>query len=286
MNELLRTSPYRALEYLGRGGMSEVYLVKHEFIGRRFVLKLLHPRFGSDPQVADRVRVEAQSTARLYHPNIVQVIDFWVTASQRPCLILEYLRGETVAQALLNHGPFPVSESGAYIRQLLSALAAAHNLGIVHRDIKPENLFIVQLPGQPKSLKVLDFGLARILPERSVNAPKPLAFATDTGILVGSPRFMSPEGLGGKRVDHRADLYSTGLVLYVMIAGHGPFDHLCEDAATRTAAPPSQYLGEAVSPELDRVVLKAVHPEPDHRYQSAIEFSRELAHALDPGGLS
>jgi serine/threonine protein kinase len=250
------------------------------------VLKLLHPRFASDARVADRVRVEAQSTARLYHPNIVQVIDFWVTASQRPCLILEYLQGETVAQALLSHGTFPVSEAAGYIRQLLSALAAAHNLGIVHRDIKPENLFIVQLPGQSKTLKVLDFGLARILPEVSAHAPKPLALATDTGMQVGSPRFMSPEGLGGKRVDHRADLYSTGLVLYVMIAGHGPFDHLCYDSAERTAAPPSQYLGEAVSAELDRVILKAINPEPDHRYQSAIEFSRELVHALGSGGPS
>jgi serine/threonine-protein kinase len=172
----------------------------------------------------------------------------------------------------------PILEALAYVRQLLLGLGAAHAVGIVHPDIKPENLFLVDRPDGTRFLKVLDFGVARVPPGFEEHAPQPLVQPTDTGIVVGTPRFVSPEGATGEKVDQRADLYTAGLVLYVLLAGRGPFDHLHGEAALLSAhaynrpMAPSIAGNIALPQSLDGIVLHALSKNPEGRFQTATEF--------------
>jgi serine/threonine-protein kinase len=276
---VLARTPYRPLRRLGRGAMGDVYVVEHQALRRPFVLKVLRSRLSDDPQLVDRMRMEAQAAARLDHPNIVEVVDFWSTEGGRPCMVMELLRGVTLAAELRVRGTLPMVEAVAYGRELLSALAAAHELGVVHRDIKPENLFLHRQTGERCVLKVLDFGLARVLPRSVV---QPLALPTGTGTIVGSPRFMSPEAARGQRVDHRADIYAAGLVLYVMLTGRGPFDHAGpNDTFSVVPDPPSLHAPAPLPPLLDDAILVALRSNPDERFQNAAAFSSALAAALE-----
>ena len=275
-------TPYRTVRHLAAGGMGDVFVIAHRQLGREFVAKLLHQRFAADGRLLDRMRIEAQALGRLDHPNIVTVSGFGTARDGRPFIVMELLRGRTLAAELSLRGHLPPIEALYYLRQLLLALGAAHTLGVVHRDIKPENLFLVERPDGTRFLKVLDFGVARVLPGFDEHAPKPLALPTDTGIVVGTPRFVSPEGATGEKVDQRADLYTAGLVLYVLLAGRGPFDHLRGDAALLSAhahgrpTPPSITGGVALPQSLDGVVLHALSKNPEGRFQTAAEFIEAL----------
>ncbi len=274
--------PYRALRRLGGGGMGEVFLAQHRQLGRLCVAKILHARLAGDARLADRIRLEAQSLGRLNHPHIVSIIGAGKTFDERPFIVMEHLRGETLADELLVRRQLPVVEALSYTCQLLRALGAAHALGIVHRDIKPENLFLCDSSGHGRTLKVLDFGIARVMPDASADAPQPLAVPTDTGLVVGTPRYVSPEGAAAQRVDHRADLYAAALVLYIAVAGRGPFDHIRSEAmllsahACQVPEPPSRFAKEPIPPELDRVLLCALRKNPEERYQSADALREDL----------
>jgi len=286
LESVLVGTPYRPLRRLGRGGMGEVYVVEHERLRRQFVLKVLRARFSHDPQLVDRMRMEAQAAARLHHPNIVEVVDFWSADGGRPCLVMELLRGSTLASELRARRTLAVAEAVSHALGLLSALAAAHALGIVHRDIKPENLFLHRQTGDRCVLKILDFGLARVLPQ-SPAVVQPLALPTKTGTVVGSPRFMSPEAARGQRVDHRADVYSAGLVLYVMLTGRGPFDHAeANDTFSLVADPPSLHAACSFPAMLDDAVVTALKSNPDERFQNAAAFAHALEAALVSEGAS
>ncbi len=264
---LLEGRPYRLVELIGRGGMGSVYVIEHRRLKKRFALKVPH-KFFARPAFADRIRIEAQAIARLSHPNVVEVIDFW-TAADHPCIVLELLTGGTLARELAERRVLPVREAIDFAVQALSALAAAHALGIVHRDIKPENLYLHGARERQRVLKVLDFGLARILPEAVATAPAPPNVPTKTGTRVGSPAFMSPEALRGERVGPSADLYSLGLVLYTLLVGHGPFDRGPD------ADPPSRHVTE-IPRALDDAVLRAIQAAPEHRFADASEFRAAL----------
>lgn len=278
VNELISDRNYRFVESLGHGGMGEVYVIAHRVLKRRFALKVIHSRFAKDSRFVERMRIEAQATARLRHKHIVDVVDFWVAADGRPCIVMELLRGTTLAHEVITRGSLSSAATIDYTIQLLSALQAAHDLGVVHRDLKPENLFLHEMPERPRILKVLDFGFARVLPDASYRAPAPPAQPTVTGAIVGTPRFASPEALRGAKVDHRADLFAAGAVLYFMLTKRGPYDRMTtiDDAAALNIAPPSSVSGPDVLPELDAVVLKAMQWLPGQRYQSAAEFSSIL----------
>ena len=273
-------TPYRALKRLGHGGMGEVFLVVHEEIGRQLVLKLLHRRFAGDAQILDRVRVEAHSLAQLHQSNIVQVTDFRVMQNGTPFLVMEYLLGRTLKEALRAQGAFVLPDALDFVHQALSGLVAVHALGIVHRDIKPDNLFLSEEVDGTITLKVLDFGIARVMPGVSAEGPQPLAIPTQTGAVIGTPRYLSPEAALGKRVDHRADIYSLALVFYEVLAGRGPFEHLKSDFLTAHSvedpAPPSQYAKHPIPAEVDAVVLRGLAKNPSERYQTAAEFQREV----------
>jgi len=264
---LLAGRPYRLIELIGRGGMGSVYVVEHQGLLKRFALKVPHQLYARRP-LADRMRFEAQAIAQLRHPNVVDVIDFWI-ADGHPCIVLELLNGTNLAQELAERRTLPVREAVELTAQALAALSAAHALGIVHRDIKPENLYLHAEPGRRRVLKVLDFGLARLLPNALDSAPAPPLVPTKTGALVGSPAYMSPEAARGERVGAAADIYSLGLVLYRMLAGHGAFDR------GATVEPPSRH-APLVPPALDATVLRAIQEAPEARFASAAEFLKAL----------
>jgi serine/threonine protein kinase len=192
------------------------------------------------------------------------------------------LRGQTMADELAARGQLPLLEALSYTCQLLRALAAAHAVGIVHRDIKPDNLFLCDGSRGNRVLKVLDFGVACTMPEALLLGPNPLAVPTGTGMVVGTPRYVSPEGALARRVDHRADLYSAALVLYFALAGRGPFDHIQSALLLLSAhvaeepEPPSYFSRTAIPVELDRAVLRALRKLPAERFQSADELREEL----------
>ncbi|MGE5784621.1 MAG: serine/threonine-protein kinase [Myxococcales bacterium] len=280
--DLFAGTSYRMLRHLASGGMAEIYEVTHRKLGRRLAAKVLHARFASDPSLVDRMRVEAQVLGRMRHANVVAIMGFGTTSDQRPFVVMEYLTGHTLDHELIIKGHLSVSESVALALQLLSALYATHELGIVHRDIKPSNLFLVTAPKGERILKVLDFGIARVMPGTSDDAPEPIEVRTASGVVMGTPRYVSPEGAQGLRVDGRADLYAAALMLYAMLTGRGPFDDVVRDTAVlaahahREPPPPSSFGVQAIPPALEAVVLTALRKAPNERYQTAAEFRNEL----------
>jgi len=200
---------------------------------------------------------------------------------------MEQLRGHTLEGELAKCGQLPLRTTLEYTCQLLRALAATHAIGIIHRNIKPGKLFLCdEGPGRSETLKVLDFGIARVMPEVSPLAPQPLVVSTDAGTVVGTPEYISPEAATAKPLDQRADLYAAGLVLYRMVAGRGPFDHAATEAkllaaqANEVPAPPSRFAREPVPAELDDTILRALRKSPDERFQTADEMRAELERLL------
>ena len=280
-------TPYRLRRHLASGSMGDVFVVEHRQLGSQFVAKVLNEELLSDPQMVDRIRVEAQALGQLNHPNIVSIVGYGLSCDRRPFFVTEYLEGATLAELLSPGQPLPVLDALVFACQILWALAAAHSIGVIHRDIKPENLFLAERRGNSPQLKVLDFGIARVVPGISPAAPLPLVLPTDTGVIIGTPRYLSPEAGSGQHVDHLADIYSAGVVLYEMLTGRCPFDHL-ESAgevifahiSTEPEAP-SAYLPAPLDPELDESVLKALRKEPGQRFQSAREFAEVLTSLVD-----
>ncbi len=281
---LLWGTPYRPTQRIGRGGMGEVIEAEHVALGKPVVVKLLHPDLNARPHAVERLRIEAQALARLSHPNLVAVTDFGRTTEGRAYLVMERLRGRTFREELGARGPLPPAEAIDLVRQALAGLDAAHGAGLVHRDVKLDNLFLCDPdPCGRRVVKVLDFGIAKIVAPRAGGAPEPSPYLTEDGVLVGTPRFLSPEQAAGQPVDARADVYAAGLVLYTLLAGRGPFEHagLLPDILRAHAAerpdPPSRHAPGPILPELDDAVMTALEKEPARRFPSAAAFAERLA---------
>jgi serine/threonine protein kinase len=262
--------------------MGLVCLVEHRELGRECVAKLVHERLTGEPQWLERIRIEAESLGSLNHPHIVSVNNFGTTEDGRPFIVMEYLRGRDLARALASGRSFTAAESVDLVLEACSALGAAHTIGIVHRDIKPENLFLHEEPDGTTVLKILDFGVARIMPGVSPDTPTPLPEPTETGVIVGTLRYASPEVLSGARADYRADIYSLGLVLYRLLARRGPFGEDLSDTGYITAClteepkAPSCYAPALIPKSLDEIVLKALRKSPDERFQTIKDLSDAL----------
>ncbi|MEZ4224661.1 MAG: serine/threonine-protein kinase [Polyangiaceae bacterium] len=278
----LAGTQYRALRLIGQGGMGDVYLAEHLVLGKEVVAKLLRPEFARDPGVIERMRIEAQSLAALSHPNIVSVTDFGKTAAERPFYIMERLEGQTVGQLLRHQGPPALAYSVEIVRQVLDALGAAHALGLIHRDIKPDNVFLHRDSTGALVVKLLDFGIAKVSAGSSRSgAPAPSAIPTAEGAIIGTPRYISPEQILGRTVDHRADLYTVGLLLYALATGEAPFEHLRTtkqlfEAHLRTVPPNPSLKDERIPGRLDRIVQRALEKRPEDRFQDAAEFAVAL----------
>ncbi len=256
---------YEILEELGRGAMGIVYKARDPNIDRIVALKVLHPALSAHPELQQRFRREARSAGRLVHPNIVIVFD---AAEDRGTsfLVMEYLDGPTLATVIEREGPLSVQRSVQIAIQICDALDYAHQQGVIHRDIKPSN--VILLPGD--QVKITDFGIAKL-----VEGPQ----LTRTGI-VGTFNYMSPEQAMEEPVDHRADIYSLGIVLFEMLTGQVPFQadtpvavaikHISEPL------PPPRQLNPAIPPALETIIFKAAAKRRGERYQTAGEMATAL----------
>lgn len=263
-------TPYRVVRLLGLGGMGCVYEVEHIELGRRCVLKALLGELATRTDLIMRMRTEWRALGKLQHRNIVDVLNAGMTSLARPYYVMELLLGETLHDWLDQRRRFTVDEAVRVASEVLCGLEAAHFIGIVHRDIKPANVFITR----EEEVKVLDFGIATVKDEPAGDAAHEATF--------GTPRYMSPEQAAGQRADVQADLYAVGLLLFEMLAGEGPFDHVTEPEAQMRAhrSEPAPQLSQfvAVPPELDRVVACALDKSPERRPASA----KAMAAMLEP----
>ena len=269
---------FRLLRTLGEGGMGVVYEAQHITMHRRAAIKVLRPQLIRDQQAIRRFFNEARATNEIRHPGIVQIYDCGTREDGSPWLIMELLEGETLSRRIAQLGRVPAAEVIALAAQTASVLEAAHRAGIIHRDLKPDNLFIVNNQETPSGerVKVLDFGIAKLT---STGAAKSLH--TQTGMLMGTPLYMSPEQCRGTaQVDARSDIYSFGLILYQMLAGELPFvsDGMGElfDMQMNRPPPPLADKLPGVNPGLAEVIYKALKKDPAQRYQSMAELQRAL----------
>jgi serine/threonine protein kinase len=257
---------------LGFGGMGTVYRAGRLLIGDQVAVKVLHPNQMADPQAVERFRREAQTAARLKHPNVVTVYDFGVSREGLNYQVMELAEGESLRSLVERQGRLAETVAAEIILQVCAALDEAHRQGIVHRDIKPENILVQTILGGLQ-VKLLDFGVAALREDE----PGRL---TRTGAAVGTPHYMSPEQCLGEELDGRSDIYSLGIVLFEMLTGVLPFD-----SPTTTAivvkhvndSPPSpRTLNPKISPAVESVALRALEKRPDSRPQTAGEMAREL----------
>jgi serine/threonine-protein kinase len=259
---------YQILDRIGSGGMGDVYRAHDNELERVVALKLLLRRFSEDPEFVARFKREASAAAGLQHPNIVQIFDRgeWDGTYY---IAMEYLPGRTLKQIVREHGPLEPARAIEVVEQILMAARFAHERGIVHRDIKPHNVIVAE----DGRVKVTDFGIA-------------LAGASDmteTGSIMGTAQYLSPEQAQGHPVDARSDLYSIGIVLYELLTGDVPFDAdspvtIALKQVSEVPVPPGQ-LNPAVPPALDSVVMRALQKDPAARFQSAEEFLAALEQA-------
>lgn len=284
-NPLLGTS-YEPVRKLGEGSMGEVWECEHIGLRKRVVVKLIRREHAWSENFLERLRLEGQALAAITpHPHIVAVLDLGVTRDGRGFLVMERLDGCTLKEALATRGRFSVAEAITLVRQLLDGLGAAHRAGILHRDIKLENLFLCDAERGDRTLKILDFGIAKVL----FGAGEQGAFQhlTREGSMLGTPRFMSPEQARAEPLDHRTDLYATGIVLYMLLVGRDPFHHhkgmiaLLDAHTDERPAPPSTVAAQSIPEALDRAVLRALSKRPEDRFESAEVFSAELSRVID-----
>ncbi len=263
---------YRVISQLGAGGLGTVYLGEHSIIGRKAALKVLNPAVSHDEGMVARFVAEARAVNTIRHPNIVDVTDYG-QANGNFVIIMELLEGETVGQRLEKVTRISEAQVISMLTQAASALGAAHERGIVHRDLKPENLFLTRYPDYPDFLKVLDFGIAKLL-------GAPVGNRTTPGMIIGTPAYMSPEQvLGDEGLDARSDVYSFGVVAYQMLTGRLPYEgnvmQLMQGHLTGTP-PPLRTHEPRLSEAIEKVVLTCLRRTPDARYQSMKELRREL----------
>jgi eukaryotic-like serine/threonine-protein kinase len=202
---------YRVLRKIGRGGFGVVYLVEDAAIADQLILKILHPQLSADETMAQRFVQELKLTRRITHKNVIRIHDF-LDLGGAHAVSMEYFPGTDLGAMLEQSGPLPVARALPILVQICEGLAAAHAEGVIHRDIKPGNLLV----GDRDLTKILDFGLAST---RDIAGSR----LTKSGILIGSPEYMAPEQISGDKIDHRADLYSLGVVMYELFSGTKPF---------------------------------------------------------------
>ncbi|HEX3903323.1 MAG TPA: serine/threonine-protein kinase [Polyangia bacterium] len=267
---------YRVTKLLGEGGMGVVYLAQHPVIGRKVAIKLLHAALARDQDIVSRFFNEARAIHMIAHENIVEILDFGQTTDGQPYFIMEYLEGEALSDAVAR-GPMAVAEVEIIGGQMCRALWAAHAKGIVHRDLKPHNVQLVSKPDGLPHVKILDFGVAKIL----ASPDGAQSVKTRTGSLMGTPLYMSPEQCkGAVTLDHRTDIYSLGVMLFEMLSGRPPFvaEGVGELFAKHMLEEPPQLTDFAphVPPHMTAAIMKSLSKEPRDRFQSMDEFRKAL----------
>ncbi len=267
---------YAIIRKLGEGGMGAVYLGEHVKMGRKSAIKVMNPSMANDPDAISRFNREASNASRISHPNVCQIYDFGETPEGIIYLAMEYIQGASLTDIIEREGALPAARAARILRQSADALSAAHDLGIVHRDLKPDNIMIVQGRDGADVVKVVDFGIAKAVAGEETGQK-----VTKTGLVVGTPEYMSPEQLSGDKLDGRSDIYSLGLVFYRMLTGVLPFQadsaqetmikRLTDDPMPLALARPDI----AFPPGLQAVLDRALARQPAARYARASDFGRD-----------
>ncbi|MEA2488007.1 MAG: eukaryotic-like serine/threonine-protein kinase [Actinomycetota bacterium] len=267
---------YAVIEPVGSGGMAEVYRARDELLGREVAVKVLHERFARDRAFVERFKREAQSAANINHPNIVSLYDYG-SDGDTYYIVMEFIDGRSLAEVIEQEGPLLPERAAEIASEVAQALQRAHATGLVHRDIKPSNVMLTS-SGQTK---VTDFGIARALGSDAEQT------MTQTGMVIGTAAYLSPEQAQGAPVDERSDVYALGVVLYEMLTGRPPFQGdtplaVAYKHVRETADPPSK-LNPDVPASLDAVTMKALAKNRDNRYSSAAEMNEDLQRFLSGG---
>lgn len=281
---------YRILARLGEGGMATVYKAHHELLDELHALKVIKPELARDPEFMSRFKNEAIMARKLNHPNAVRVYDLDIAEDGLPFIAMELVVGDTLNTLVQRTGSLPVSLVLDIAAHVCEALDAAHRLGLVHRDIKPDNIVLIAQPHGPPKAKILDFGICRLREETA--GAKGL---TQTGMMIGTPEYMSPEQALGKRggaIDGRSDIYSLGVVMYRMLTGELPFQadttvemvlHHLKTAPT----PPHRRKPELAIPEsVSAIVLKALEKDREKRFPTGAVMAAAIRKARGSTTLS
>jgi eukaryotic-like serine/threonine-protein kinase len=270
---------YHVGRKLGEGGMGAVYLGHHTLLGRRAAIKVLLPALSEREDLVNRFFNEARAATSISDPGVVQIFDFGYHTDGSAFIIMEYLDGESLDARLARFGRLPAADALRLARQAATSLAAAHAQNIVHRDLKPENIYLVRDPevASGERVKILDFGIAKLSDD---HPSRGAMMKTQTGALMGTPVYMSPEQCrGASELDHRSDIYALGCVLFQLLVGVPPFDGegMGEIIARHITEAPR---APGISPAVDAIVLRCLAKEPGERFQSMSELATAIGTAL------
>ena len=270
---------YHVVRKLGEGGMGQVYLAEHLRMGRQSAVKVMSPALTRDPDSISRFNREASNASRISHPNVAAIYDFGETADGLIYLAMEFVEGESLTALLERQGPLPPARALAIVRQTADALSAAHDMGIVHRDLKPDNIMVARTREGADLVKVVDFGIAKAVGAEAQRV-------TRTGLVVGTPEYMSPEQLAGDTVDERSDVYSLGLVAFTALTGALPFpSETAQESMIMRLTEQPRSLAE-IRPEirwpteLQGVMDRALARDARARFATAAEMGRALEQAM------
>ncbi len=267
---------YKIIKKIGEGGMGSVYIADQEPINRKVAIKVLLGKLAEDEVAVKRFEQEARAISRMQHPNTVTIYDFG-TEDGRLYIVMEYLKGKTLTQVLRQDGVLAAPRACKIMRQVCSSLADAHAAGIIHRDLKPDNIFLTEVGGDPDWVKVLDFGVAKLADTEGAGT------LTQTGMIFGTPKYMSPEQAEGRPIDYRADIYALGVVLFELLIGRPPFvaDTPVGLLLKHISEPPPPFKkirpDLQIDPRVEAIVMKALEKTPDRRQQVVSELANELA---------
>ena len=271
---------YHIIKKLGEGGMGQVYLAEHVKMGRKSAVKVMNPGMVQNVDAISRFNREAQNASRINHPNVAGIYDFGETADGLVYLAMEFVEGQPLTDIIKQHGALPPMRASEIARQTAEGLTVAHDMGIVHRDLKPDNIMIGKGRNGADLVKVVDFGIAKA-------AASDEQKVTKTGMVVGTPEYMSPEQLSGDPLDSRSDIYALGLVTFNMLTGKLPFpgESMQETMIMRLTDDPHPL--SAMKPDvswpadLQAVMDKVLARRADDRYRNASEYAHDLVQAID-----
>ena len=278
---------YRVVKPLGKGGMGAVYMAEHPVIGSKVAIKFLHPQYATDKKIVDRFFNEARAVNVIGHDNILKILDLNVTDDNRHYFIMEFLHGKALQDLVKPDVPIPLEATGPILLQVCEALQAAHDHKIIHRDLKPDNVYLIVHKGKKNFVKVVDFGIAKLTDEQGQSTGK-----TQTGMVMGTPAYMSPEQAGGMttRIDARSDIYSLGCMMYQMASGKLPFPgssfgevligHL------QLPPPPLKEIVPDIPDAYEAVIMKCLEKQQENRYQTMSELHDAILGVMESLGIT
>jgi len=271
---------YHVMKKLGEGGMGQVYLAEHVKMGRKSAVKVMNPGMVNDADAISRFNREAANASRINHPNVAGIYDFGETSDGLIYLAMEFIEGQSLTSLVESKGALPPERAAEIVRQAAEGLQVAHDMGIVHRDLKPDNIMIAKGRNDSDLVKVVDFGIAKAAGAENQKVTK-------TGLVVGTPEYMSPEQLAGDKLDGGSDIYSLALVAFNVFTGKLPFqaESAQESMIMRLTDEPKTLADMkpdvAWPPDVQRVMRKALERRREDRYTSAQKFGQELWDAVN-----